>query len=288
MRAFFILPNVQEGNTAIDAWDSFSSEPAVRIVIDFNGAPVDEELLTNVREANPKVIFYVGAPMAPAVPKLETFKSLRRIAPLVNICHDAFDPSWFETLLIWRDCFDLQVSIDGGSETPGIDMGTLTPFSPLPYEGKDIKRDITCGFAGQNSGPGHPRRDWLNPLVNLKRVSHRPRDTETYEGYANFLLRCRMVINFSQSGNNVHHVKGRVIEVALAGGVLLEMDGAPTRDWIPEEYIYFYKDLYEASEIIKGEAFSEWEGKARGYQLYVRKHYTPEKIYGEMLERIGL
>ncbi len=288
MKVFFILPNVQEGNTAIDAWDSFSPEPAARMIIDFNGNPVDVKLINNVRKVNPKVIFYVGASVASAVPRLKTFKFLRTIAPLINICHDAFDPSWFETLLIWRDYFDLQVSIDGGSETPGIDMGTLTPFSPLPYKGKDIKRDITCGFAGQNSGPGHPRRDWLDPLVDKKLISHRPRDTETYEDYANFLLRCRMVINFSQSGNNVHHVKGRVIETALAGGVLLEMDEAPTRNWIPEDYIYFYKDLDEAAEIIKGKAFSEWEEKAMGYQSYVKEHYNPEKIYGEMLERIGL
>ena len=57
---------------------------------------------------------------------------------------------------------------------------------------------------------------------------------------------------------------------------------------MPKDYIYFYKDLNEAAGIIKGKDFPEWEEKAKSYQSYVKKHYNPEKIYGEMLERIGL
>ncbi len=289
MKVFFILPNVQEGNTAVDAWDSFSDEPAARIIIKFNGPPVDEELLRVTKLSNPKAIFYVGAQAGTGVPRLETFRALRNIAPSINMCHDAFDPSWHKTLLIYKDkeCFDLQVTIDGGSETPGIDFGTITPVDPRPYENV-VDKDIICGFAGQNSSGGHPRRDSLNPLVSNNLVSHRPRDTRPYKHYAEFLLRCRMIINFSQSGNNVNHVKGRVVEVGLAGGVLLEMSAAPTRKWIPEDYIYFYKDVKEASEIIRGRDFSTWDEKAKNYQRYIKTHYSPEKIYGSMLERLNL
>lgn len=297
MKAFFITSTTQEGVTSVDAWNSYNPEPAMQIIVDMNGSPIDEEILHRAKIFEPDVIIYVGAPHkhAPGGPEVKTFKTLRDIAPSVNMCHDAFDPAWHETLLLWRDneCFDLQMAIDGARGIEGIDMPTLTPFSPIPYENKEPERNIVCGFPGQNSSPGRPRRTFLDSLINANLVTHQARKTndsgtEEYAEYAKFLLRCRMIINFSHSGSNVHHVKGRVIETALAGSVLLEMEQAPTKDWVPKEYIYLYKDVGEASEIIKRKEFSEWEEKAQNYHNYVRENYSPKKIYGEMLERIGL
>jgi len=296
MRALFITPTFST-MVLLGAWKSWHSDETSVFRYDITGAPRDAQILEHARKFNSDVIFYSSAVAGSGIPSVDTLKSLRSMAPLIHLCGDAADYPWYEPLLMYKkeECFDLQVTVDGAIAIPGIDMTIIMPADPRPFEGEAPDRDILCGFPGQ-CGQGHPRYDVLTPLVDEGLVTYRARGgalpveiSDKYGDYAHFLRRCKVCINFSHTGSGVlHHVKGRVVEAALGGAALLDMEASLTKEWVPKEYIFLYKDVEDAARIIKNMDYEDAAERAKLFQAYVSDNYNAEKSYKAMLERIGL
>lgn len=287
MKALFLTTQTVDCQNHVRAWDSFAPRPAVHTTFNPSGIRNDWQLVETARRVRPDVIFYIGACKAPANPRIDTFRALREIAPTINMVSDAADRPWHPVLVWYRaeECFDLQVAIDGARDAP-VDLATLTPVDPRPFAGR-APRTIRCGFSG-----GFRRRDYrggiLAPLEDEGLLVVRRR-VMSYEDHAEFLMHCELVINtpFTGSGHAMH-VKGRVVEAGWAGCGLLEMVGSPAWAWLPQEGILTYQDADHARRLIEGLSEREIERAACALSARVCDYYTPAKIYGAMLERIGL
>ncbi len=291
MRALFVVPPGHEPNLIVSAWSSWN-EPALKKTFDPWGKPEDREILRTAKNASPDVIFYVGGDEAPGLPSHDTLRGLRCIAPLVHLCWDATDEPWHKVLSAYKkdECFDLQVAMDGGADSP-VDMATLTPIDPRPYRNRGV-RFRRCAFAGQNVAERvtygqpyqHPRWHVLTPLVERGLVEYRKRTNGPYSDYANYIMGCQILLNISHTGSGkAHHVKVRVVEAGFAGCALLEMRDAPTCDWIPEELLFLYSTTEEAAVVIQS---TEIADKASALGAYVRKNYSPQRIYESILARL--
>lgn len=295
VKALFIVPTFSTG-VFMNSWTSFNSNEARDFKYDITGAPRDREMLTFAKDFDPEIIFYASANAGSGIPSEKTLRSLRSIASLIHMCGDAADAPWHEQLLIYKrnECFDLQITLDGAQNIPGIDLSTIMPCDPRPYVGT-VEKDIHCGFPGQCGVAGpHPRRRVLMPLVEAGLVNYRPRGgarpadkSNKYEEYADFLKRCQICINFAHTGTGiVYHVKGRVVESSMAGAALLEMDVSPSPTFIPKEYMFLYKDVEDAAKIIRSVSKAEVKEKAKAFQNHVITNYSAKKIYTSVLEML--
>ena len=107
-----------------------------------------------------------------------------------------------------------------------------------------------------------------------------------YIEHAAFLLSCHMIVNTSASGSgDTHHIKGRVLEAGWAGCALLESDGSPISEWMPEGSFFIYRDIEHAKNLIDSLTDNEISASATMLRKYVQDHYHPRKIYGEILKR---
>ena len=292
MKALFVAPPSHEPCLIVSAWDSFN-EPAVHRMFDVWGEPDDKGILRDARDAAPDVIFYVGANKAGGLPSFDTLRELRSIALSVHLCWDAADDGWQPMLGAYRDneCFDLQVAMDG---VPGplIDWVTLTPIDPRPYR-ITVNKKVKCSFSGQNAARAalgqyqHPRYTMLDYLLGKGAVEYRARAESSYDDYVRYIKSCRMLINFSHTGSGKkHHCKVRITEAGMADCALLEMDEAPTRNWIPEECLFIYRSADEAIEIIRSTSPVEISTRATALSEHVRENYSAQKIYEDILERL--
>ncbi len=289
MKALFITTEPNDVTNVIEAWNCWNDPPAVRVTFDFFKPINGNRLIRKAKNYSPNVIFYIGACGAPNCfsPDTITLKKIRSIAPFIHICFDAVVVEWHKLLTLYdhNDCFDLQVSIDGCSAKL-VDLVTLAPVVTSFYKGENPKRDIICGLSG-NMGCG-PRWYLLEPLIKEGLVKFRERDV-TGEGYiehVTFIRRCEMLINTSFSGSeNFHHVKQRVSEAAFAGCALLENEAAPTKNWYPKELLYTYKGLSDVRDILSNLDLLEAREKGEALRTYANIHYTPQQIYGEMLDK---
>ena len=290
MKALFITTHTNDVDSLVRAWDCWNEVKATRIIFNYRGPIDNTAILEQAKEANPDVIFYIGAALITGAPTPETLIELRDIAPSINMCCDAGDWPWHPILDIYRDrkCFDLQVTLDGCKNAP-VDHVTITPVDPGPWIGNDPPRTIFCGFSG-NYGGTNPRMQILPMLINQGHIILRCRNKHgDYEGHAAFVRSCRMIINTSYCGSGeAHHVKGRVLESALAGCALLEGAWAPTKDWIPEELFYTYKGRKQAERIIDSLTVEDVTEKGEALREYVKDRYHPREIYGAILKEIGL
>jgi hypothetical protein len=300
LHALFVTTATTEPIENVDAWEH-TMGPASHIVFDINGPKRDDFIRARARQQKPDVIFYTGGVAGDGLPSEETFRKLRKIAPSVILQGDMADPPWHPILKAYRqnECFDLYVGMDGVADAP-IDHVTLTPLDLAKFALPPRERKFKCGFAGnmvnkdryelllRKYGTKDLRSALLHDLGDF--VQLRERETAgDYQNYVRFLRRCRLVINTSLAGSGlVHHVKGRVLETAFAGAGLLEMRGAPTERWFPSGTFFTYGDANEAREIIFGTSHREIDERAAAFAAHAREHYTPEKIYGGILERLGL
>ena len=299
MKAVFITTQTNDVDGVISPWDSFN-EPHVRVTFDHMGVVEDERILRKVREASPQVIFYIGS-VGPGMPSNDCFRKLRDIAPSIHICFDGVEQAWYHLLDDYRasECFNLQVTIDGAHSAP-VDLVTTAPVDPRAFSGAAPERDIKCGCSG-NIGLGGPERDTptdprafiLYPLMKSKLVTFRQRvvtgGAASYPEHVEFMRRCKMIINTSFAGSGqAHHLKQRVIESAFAGCAILEDAESPIAKWFPKDCYFLYRDSWRAAERIKSLTDAEIAESARQREAYARKHYTPQKVYGEMISRAGL
>jgi len=275
VKALFITTHTNDVEKLVGAWEVFGE--AERFIFNYNASPVDAEMVKTVDRADSDVVFYIGAVSGGGLPSIETLKTIKGKRPFIHICCDAGDPPWHPVIERYRGCFSKQVNIDG-QDSPA-DLTTLSPIDTRGFE-FDSKKDISWGFSG-NLFAQHRRI--LVSKINGK-VFIRLRDNSDYLEYVKFIKRCRVVINTSLTGTETtQHVKGRVLETGFADACLMEPKHSPTSKWIPEDLFLTYsspQDLCEQIDSVKDE---EILTKANGFSAYVKEHYSPEKIYNQML-----
>ena len=293
MKALFVTTQGHESVLVFNAWESLG-RVGVQYTFDPWGTPDDVGILAAARKERPDVIFYIGANKASGLPSLDTFKKMKDTAPLVHLCWDAACHTWHDVLRTYDDCFTLQVSMDAGGHT---DLSTLTPIDPRPYDRPAPKRSIRCAFAGQAAvqrlrprrmAPRptvHPRWSILTPLMERGVVTFRPRSDSGYPEYARYLQSCQMLLNISHTGSGEwHHCKLRITEAGYAGCALLEMAEAPTRNWVPEEALFIYRNVNEAEDIIHLASDDEIATKAGALTYHIKQNHSPEAIFGRILD----
>lgn len=148
MRALFVTSATSDVDSLVRAWDCWQPDKSERVTFHHMGQKNDEEILATARKMAPDIIHYIGACDSPGIPSIETFLSLKALAPLVNLCCDAGDWPWHEPIARYREaeCFTLHVTLDGCRDAP-VDLVTLTPVDPAPYA-KIMPRTVRCGFSG--------------------------------------------------------------------------------------------------------------------------------------------
>lgn len=287
MKAMFLTTKTVDCTNHVRAYESAFGE-VEHYRFDHMGIRNDWKIIETAERVRPVAIFYIGANKAPGIPKPETLKALRNIAPTVNLCSDAADSPWHNVLDFYRSngCFDLQVSIDGAKDV--VDLSTLTPVDNRPFDAINVERDIRCGFSG-TVGRWNSRSEMVLALQWFGGLTIRDREGDgTYEDHVKFLKRCKILLNISITGSGRrHHIKGRVLEAGWAGCALLESEGSPIGEWFPPECYMTYRGPVEAAEIIAGYTDEDLERSAKALSTYVREHYSAKRIYGEMLDLVA-
>jgi len=274
-----------------------------------SGGKLDDEIIAAATNYKPDAIVYVGACKS-NTPSVDCFKRLRKdIAPTVHLCSDAEDEPWWDELKLYdkEGCFSVQVSLDGSSSWPlkETQLTELTPIDPAhyPIPPKPHKdRTITFGFAGNpgsisklKDGRVTGRRPLVAEMIQFG-LKHRPRDHEsikgTYQKCADYIADTRIMPNFPLTGSYERmHVKGRVVEVGLAGGCLLEMKGSPTPNFFEPGVDYLeWETTEEARQIVERLKDNPDETQAFGMRLWekVKANHGPDKFWGRILHRCGL
>lgn len=289
MKALFLTTKTSDCFNHVRGWVS-AFGPAEHMTFNYGGGIRNDWKFVDVaNEIEPDIIFYIGAQSGINLPRRDTFLKLRESAPLINICSDAADYPWHPTLIKYREegCFDAQVALDGARAAP-VDIATLTPVDPYPFgadDGISVPRDIRCGFSG-SVGEG-PRGKILDALGTDVQIRNRVDGQDNYQDHADFMRKCRLIINSSFTGTGErHHVKGRVLEAGWAGCALLESEGSPIGEWFPEDCYFIYKDAAHAANLIRNLSDGEIEHAASRLSEIIRERYTAAKIYGEILDRV--
>ncbi len=291
MRALFVTSEGPDPALVVAAWNSYNAKSARRVTFDVTGERRDASLIDAAKKHSPDVIFYMGGHAGPGQPSIDTLRELRAYAKSIHLCWDATDYPWHRTLREYKkkECFDLQVGIDGPLEAP-VDMATISPISPLDYDTQPApERNIRCAFAGQY-GSGSRREAALLDLEERGNLCEiRQRTSGPYAEYANYLRRCQMIFNvgFTCAAQRLH-INAKVVEAGLAGAAILEMTGGPLDHWFPIDSFFSYADIDEAELVIRTMQSDEISKRAALFSEIVRTKYSPKKIYGEMLQRVGL
>ena len=288
MRAMFLTTETVDCANHVRAWNSLGFQ-AEHVIFHYKSINNDWQLIEKAREYQPDAMFYIGAHNGSGIPGIKTLCKLHEIAPLIHLCSDAADAPWHSGLTAYhnRGCFDLQVAIDGASDTP-VDLSVLTPIDPKPFM-ITPRKDIRCGFSG-GTATGCRRGDVIQALEWFSNLTVRKRTAKgDYKGHARFMRRCRMVLNDSRTGTgHSNHIKGRVVEAGFANCALLESEGSPIGKWFPKDCYILWRDAQDAARLIKELDNETINRMAKRLAEEVHKRYTARHIYGEILGRIGL
>ena len=298
MKALFVGPlHSRELEVYSDAWNCWNEIPARTTTYAAVGERCDEQILADAAAEPVDVIFYIGAAGGSGVPLIETFRTLRGIGHTIHLVCDSADSPWHPFLREYaeNECFDLQVGLDGPLNAP-VDLATLPPINPAAYDTQPApERNIRCGFAGQfmkrtNRGQTILQLVKHGALTYVSReIAPTNADKNPYSHYTNFLRRCKIAFNHGwTSFDQIPTVKWRVIEGALAGCAVLENDSAPVDHWFPKGSVFHYKDADQAHGIIRHRSDSEIADVAAKLSERVRRDFSPQTIYGEMLAKVGL
>ena len=222
-------------------------------LVQYDNRPHDKhyEIVDLIRQYKPDVAIYIGAHEASfGLPTIQpdNLCRIKDIVPLIHMCGDAGDEPWWDQLRLYdqRECFTVQVSIDGVWNTPIAEfkngMVKLTPinadyFPAVPYGARSI-------FVGITGGVGHSERgqmmSHLKPLGFVQHIEKQP-----YTVMAGFMCNCKIIVNCPMRGSaRGDQVKGRVLEAGWARSVLLERKNPHTMRWfVPGKDYIEYTDL---------------------------------------------
>ncbi len=253
------------------------------------GLPVDRGVLDFADRVKPDVILYISQADGPFVAEPSTFRRLRDISPSVHLCFDAGDIG-FERLLNTykeRECFDVTVACDGCNIGP-VDLVMWHPVDTRPYA-QSLEKDIPLGTCG--GFPYGIRKEVAQRLVRNCDMLIKPREEiyGSYYRYANFLKRCRVVLDCAVSagghdgkGPYTRTLKTRAIETGLAGACLLELRGCALKDFAMEDHHYAtYETPEEAEEVYRRliKQPEEIAEMARSFNEHVTKKLSPQVFW---------
>lgn len=300
MRSLFLLTSTSEVLKYVDTLRNLKLGEVAHLTYDIQGGS-ESMLFGKIREWKPDLIVYVGS-LFGMQPSIATLARMNEIAPSVHICSDAADIPWHDRLREYHaaGAFSLQVAIDGSHKWPlaATQMTALTPVDAGPYPTTPkphAERAIACGYGGnQGGGGGSKRTQILTALLSERILDLRIRSALpfTYEAYAAYLAGLRMSLNTAFTGTEVTmHVKGRVLESALAGACLLETKGSPTSYWFRPGLDYLeYDSPQEAAQIIRRMAHEEEATHAMAESLRARvlAEHSPRMFWARIFERLGI
>lgn len=261
----------------------------------------DNEILSCARECQPDIIVYIGSRWGDLL-SIQALRTLREIAPSVHICSDAADEPWWDLLLEYdrEQAFNLQVSIDGNKDWPlhATQLTSLTPFDPSRYPDKPARladRPIVFGYSGNLGGKGSIRKEMMDGMKALG-LEIRPRDVtpgvDTYKSFIEFVCQCRFIANFPHTGTQKFmHVKGRVVETALAGAVLVDQRGSPANQWFQPGVDYLeYDDAKDARRVVDhfNARLEEAQEMADRLRAKVLRDHGPVQFWNRIFDRVGL
>lgn len=291
MRALFVTVASNELYVPVNAWRN-SMGPVGHITYNAHGPNNDAAIIACAAGFSPNVIFYIGTHTGTGIPDPSTFKILRELAPCIMYQSDVEDEVWWDLLIKYRQkgCFDLIVS-QTGVESDLVDMVSLMAIDIDAFSG-DANKDLFCGFTGSAQDPSSytpgvdpfdGRADVLCRLGDQIHFRQRA-SVGDYKDYVKFTKRLKINLNISLTGSGKrHHVKWRVLEAAFSDSALLEMKESPTSLWFPEGSYLTYSSVSEAMRILASIKGSEIIEIASKFSAYAREHYTPTKIFNNIL-----
>ena len=322
MKALFITTETNETPKYPESFACVNGNEVRHIIFHHRAIPgvlggeaLNNMLIDEAKDYKPDVIIYLGA-CAGNIPSVKTFAKLNsEFAPTVLMCSDAADVvSPWTYLLSQYDkakAFSCVVAIDGNRNWEFSDrhLTLLTPIDPARYPSPPIphaERKIPFGFAGNmgsfkamKNGLPAGRRN-LIAQMSVYGLQCRQRDdsfdpnlphSESYQGCCDFIAQTRIMPNFCETGSyERHHVKGRVVEVGLAGTMLLEQINSPAHKWFEKDVDYIeFRDTRHAKTIVAQYRDKPDETQKFGDRLRAKMmaEHTPEKFWGKVMERVN-
>jgi hypothetical protein len=258
------------------------------------------DIVHEVRSRAPDIVIYIGAIKSihhSWVPGTGELVAANKIAPMVHICSDAADPPWWADLEEYdrERAFELQVSIDGSVENPlaGLARGmlALTPLDAalFAHNGAWLDRPVLCGFAG---GVGF-RENILGPLRQRDMLTHYGGGGHAgpYPELCRFYTTCKSVVNDCRTGSGTRtHVKGRFVEAAMGGALVLEQLGSPADKWFEsgKDFLVYHgiDELLGFVDAIKGGA--DYTAMAQRLESRMRNEHSGAVFWSRVLARMGL
>lgn len=249
---------------------------------------VDHVILTAFNAMKPDVVIYSGPAEGKCRPFLGTFHEMRKTAKIVNLVCDGGCPNWHPLLETYKKagCFDLTVNIDGNDEWPK-GPNDFTWIGPIDssYYNKYCQKSIDCGFAG---GTGSlSRREAIAKLQQSIELTLPERNESwgTYHLYADFMLSCKRVINFSTAGSGlVDHVKYRVLESGWAKCCLFEQKNKITpKYFVPGVEYLEYESIDDLVDKVKSMDIS---GYGDRLHAAVAGRYSPQIFWKKVFNRL--
>jgi hypothetical protein len=300
MKTTFLTTRTNECEKYWESIRALGWGEVTRIIYDLPGTS-DAVLYAQVKDDKPDFVVYIGSRWGqqPSISMLA--KITNSVAPMIHFCSDAADVPWHDVLRLYHDAgaFTCQVAIDGNPNWPAAaaNLTLLTPVDPVYFPAEIVphsKRPTACGWGGNAGGENSNRSAILSELLRDKLVALRIRSNlpYTYEAFCDYLTTCRMALNIAYSGSEqVMHVKGRVVEAALAGCCLLENAGSPVSRWFQPSLDYIeYKDAADAARIINymSEHPNVTEAMGSSLRKKVMANHSPLVFWTTILNKIGL
>ena len=260
--------------------------------------PPDQEMLDIAASYKPDVILFCGIADGSRMPSAATFRTLRRLCPVVLLSGDLSDPPWWPYLDTFRreQCFDIVVNFDGNDSWPKCtarDLTSLTPLAPEFYMApKPLKdRIIPFGFAGGYASSS--RADIINYLIQNAGLQVKTREEVygTYGRFARFMMECRVTVNVPYSGSdNSRQVKGRVLESGLAKVCLLDHVSSESRKWFTPGVDYIEYETAEHAAALSKELLADLDRAqeiAESLHRRVTQEHSPDKFWAKVFAAIG-
>lgn len=260
-----------------------------------------EQLPELVNVTNPDLVLMIGCCDSGGlalVPSASTLAKIGQRHPFVHLCFDGSETVWWRQLCDYYDhnSFALQINIDGVKVGPIGERGwtVLTPIDLAGFPNPPRvwgDRSYRLGFCG-GWGGAQLRTTALNELLAAGLVHIRPRDDGSSHGYREFLSQCQCVWNHAVTGTgDKMHVKGRVLETALAGAVLFENEDSPTANWFTSGVDYIsYRNTLDVARGLKWVDANPIAAQTMAQSLRekVIAQHSPRVLWGRVIEHLGL
>lgn len=295
MRALIFTTGTADTHKLVNSFTSLGHEYSI-VQYDVPGMNIE----AMARQYRPEIIIYIGAIKAihhSPVPDTDELCRTNAVAPMVHICSDPADDPWWASLEEYAaaGAFRLQVGIDGSRDNPiarsPTGMMALTPVDPGPFRDAPWSdRPVACGFSG---GIGF-RETTIGPIRAAGLLTHfgNGGHAAPYDELCRFYCGCRTVINDNRTGTGRRrHVKGRFVEAALGGAVVLEQQDSPAATWFEEgaDYLVWHTPEEAIDMIHRGVPDGErYESMGKRLRAKMLEQHSAPVFWRKVLERMGL